>query len=161
MLPPQTPSTPFVPDLEVLLVDEDPQAAGWFHQALTTWLSPTHLRVIRTLGQALQCLYAEGDYAGEPRPELVLVNYRGPQDGGRVLTLLNEDRRLRMIPVIALCQGDDPEVVKAAYRQQVNVCLRKPLQPQDLTEDIEKVLRFWRDQAVLRRSLRRPFSNPS
>ena len=158
MLPPQT---LLVPDLEVLLVDEDPQAGDWFPQALTTWLSPARLRVIRTLGQTIQCLYAEGDYEGEPHPELVLLAYQRPQDGGRIVTLLKEDRRLRMIPVIALCPGDDPEVVEAAYRQQVNVCLRKPLQAQDLTEDVETVLRFWRDQAVLRRSLRRSLSNPS
>jgi CheY-like chemotaxis protein len=77
--------------------------------------------------EALAYLRGEGDYAGERRPDLILLDLKMPRKGGlEVLAEMKADPELRQIPVIVLTTSDAPEDILKAYDLQTSCYVTKP-----------------------------------
>lgn len=100
--------------------------------------------------QALDYLRGENEYAGRPRPDLVLLDIKMPKvDGLDVLEQLKSDPRLRAIPTVMLTSSERPEDVDRAYVLGGNSYVTKPASSSSLTERLGALGRYWTQLASL------------
>jgi len=73
-------------------------------------------------------LRREGEYAGVPRPDLVLLDLNLPRkDGREVLQEIKEDEELRRIPVVVLTTSEADEDILRSYNLHANAYVTKPV----------------------------------
>src|SRR5690349_17200706 len=88
----------------VLLVDDDPNDEELARVALTRTGIEHDLQVVRDGAEALEWLFAEGDYASRDaskQPRLVLLDLKLPKlTGLEVVAAMRKDARTRLLPVV-------------------------------------------------------------
>ncbi len=96
--------------------------------------------------QALAYLRREGPYAGQERPDVVLLDLKLPRlNGHEVLRQLKADEELRGIPVIVLTTSQAERDMAEAYREHVNSYLIKPFDFNRFQRMMEDVAHYWGD----------------
>ena len=89
-------------------------------------------------------LRRQGQYAGAPRPDLVLLDLNLPKkDGREVLAEIKTDAGLKRIPVVILTTSNAEEDILKTYNLHANCYITKPI---DLYQFIKVVLaieEFW------------------
>ena len=132
-----------------MLILDDDEAEGELLRrafALTPRLVDVHL--IASPEKAIAFLYSQDGLHTQPRPDLILLDYLMPSEGGHVLSMLKGDPDLRIIPVIAMCRSHSPEEIRAIYDRHANCCILKPTHVEDLTQALETALLFWMEIAL-------------
>jgi CheY-like chemotaxis protein len=120
-------SEPLVP-VEVLLVEDDPGDVLMTREAFEDHKLRNHLNVVSDGVEALAYLRGEGEYAGAPRPDLILLDLNLPRrDGREVLREVKADERLRRIPVVVLTTSEAEEDVLRSYDLHANAYITKPV----------------------------------
>jgi CheY-like chemotaxis protein len=80
----------------------------------------------------------------EPRPDLVLLDWRMPGTSGlEVLRTIRADPRLLGLPVVVFSSSDDPEDVKDAYAAGATCYLTKPPGLSEYEALAHKLHSFW------------------
>ena len=78
--------------------------------------------------EAMAFLRREGEYAGAPRPDLVLLDLNLPRKNGReVLAEIKGDPELSIIPVIVLTTSEAEEDIVRSYSLHANAYITKPV----------------------------------
>jgi len=73
-------------------------------------------------------LRREGDFAGAPRPDLILLDLNLPRKAGHeVLAEIKSDTELQRIPVVVLTTSDAEEDVLRSYNLHANAYVTKPV----------------------------------
>ena len=94
--------------------------------------------------EAMAYLKKEGAYAGVPRPDLILLDLNMPRmDGREVLSELQNDPRLRHIPVIVLTTSEGEEDILSAYEMNANCYITKPVDWRQFIKVVELIEDFW------------------
>src|SRR4051812_35036061 len=89
--------------LHILLVEDSPGDVELTLQAFKEGKVRNTVGVARDGVQALQYLHHEGPFAGEPTPDLILLDLNMPKLNGReVLAEIKQDEALKHIPVVIL-----------------------------------------------------------
>src|SRR6202011_5100193 len=89
--------------LEVLLIEDSPGDVRLTREAFKDAKVHINLRVAWDGAEAMEFLLREGEHAGAPRPDLILLDLNLPKkDGREVLQELKSDDEFRRIPVIVL-----------------------------------------------------------
>lgn len=100
--------------------------------------------------EALDYLYQRGEYAGTPRPGLVVLDLNLPgTDGHEVLQVVKGDDELRVLPIIVLTSSASAEDVSESYRGGANCYVQKALDPAEFRRRILALRAFWLDAVVL------------
>lgn len=106
--------------------------------------------------QALDYLYAKGEYAGNPntrRPDLILLDLNMPGIDGRVvLEKLKADPDKRSIPVVVLTTSSDSRDIEQCYRIGASTYIQKPVSFEGLTEAVRTMKDYWFGVALLPKS---------
>jgi CheY-like chemotaxis protein len=114
--------------IEVLLVEDDPGDVLLIREAFEFNKVHNNLNVVNDGEQALAYLRGDGEYAGAPRPDLVLLDLNLPRkDGREVLAEVKNDERLRTIPVVVLTTSEAEEDVLKSYELHANAYVTKPV----------------------------------
>ncbi|PZR55558.1 response regulator [Xylanimonas oleitrophica] len=93
---------------------------------------------------ALEFLRKEGDHAGAPTPDLVLLDLNLPRMGGReVLAAVKGDPALARIPVVVLTTSDADDDVVASYALHANAYVTKPVDFDRFIEVVRKIDDFF------------------
>ena len=93
---------------------------------------------------AMNFLHRKDEYAGKPRPDLVLLDLNLPKmDGREVLKALREDPELTDIPVVVLTTSSAEEDICKAYKLHANCYISKPLDFIQFSTVIKKIEGFW------------------
>jgi two-component system, response regulator len=125
----------------ILLVDDNPSDIDLTRRALGRSHVANQLVVAEDGQQALDYLFAAGEYAGrDPAelPALVLLDLKLPRvDGLEVLRRLRADERTRRVPVVVLTSSREEQDVASSYDLGVNSYIRKPV---DFNQFVEAVL---------------------
>jgi chemotaxis family two-component system response regulator Rcp1 len=130
--------------VRILLVEDNAGDVRLTREALTEAKVANTLTVARDGVDALAMLRREGAYAGEPRPDLILLDLNLPRmNGCEVLTVLKADPDLRRIPVVMLTTSDAERDVLAAYNLGVNAYVVKPVDLERFFRVIESLDGFW------------------
>ena len=123
--------------IDVLLVEDDPGDVLMTREAFEDNKVANNLYVVNDGVTAMEFLRKEGEHAGAPTPDLVLLDLNLPRmDGREVLAELKVDPELRRIPVVVLTTSEAEEDVLRSYLLHANAYVTKPV---DFTRFIEVV----------------------
>ncbi|GGV16573.1 response regulator [Actinomadura sp. LOL_016] len=114
--------------IDVLLVEDDPGDVLLTTEAFEHNKVQNGLHVVEDGEKAMAFLRQEGEYAGKPRPDLVLLDLNLPRkDGREVLQEIKDDENLRSIPVVVLTTSEADEDILRSYRLHANAYVTKPV----------------------------------
>ncbi|HLG77009.1 MAG TPA: response regulator [Ktedonobacteraceae bacterium] len=124
--------------------DEDFEVIRWALQKLSITIP---LVRCEDGEDALDFLYhrdAYADVAQAPRPALILLDLDLTiTNGHEVLTIIKQDKDLKMIPVIVWTISTDPRDIEISFREGANSYILKPMTIEKLLEAVEMLNRYW------------------
>ena len=130
--------------VEILLAEDNPGDVMLTKKALKRGKLANNLHVVTDGVETLQFLRQEGEYADEPRPDLVLLDLNMPRkDGQAVLEELQDDPDLRRIPVVVLTSSESEEDIARSYELNANAYLTKPVDFDGFIEIVDRMENFW------------------
>lgn len=135
----------------IILLVEDSLADIRLMQEVLRETGLPHELVIAEDGQrALRAVRGEAEYAGRPRPDLVLLDLNLPGiDGREVLRTIKQDPGLRRIPVLVLSTSIAESDIAASYDAHANCYLNKPVDLTDFFRLAEALRDFWLRLVIL------------
>jgi len=130
--------------VDVLLVEDDPGDILMTREAFQHHKIQNKLHVVTDGEQALQFLHQTGEYAGVPRPGLILLDLNLPRRSGHeVLAELKEDPQLRVIPVVILTTSQAEEDILRSYSLHANAYVSKPVDFERFMDVIRQIDSFF------------------
>ena len=130
--------------VDVLLVEDDPGDILMTREAFEQYKIRNVLHVVTDGEQALQYLRRTGDYAGAPRPGLILLDLNLPRlDGLEVLAELKADPVLKVIPVVILTTSQAQQDVLRSYALHANAYVSKPVDFERFIDVIRQIDNFF------------------
>jgi CheY-like chemotaxis protein len=128
----------------VLLVEDDPGDALMIREALETYAPETEIAAVVDGVDALRYLRREDEFAGTPRPDLVLLDLNMPRkDGREVLAEVKADRELCTIPIVVLTTSAAAQDIRHSYQLHANAYVTKPADFDDFTTVVHSIERFF------------------
>ncbi len=129
-------------EVTILLVEDDAGHARLIEKNLRRSGIANTIVAVAEGQQALDYVFAEGEYAAStsPRPLLVLLDLNLPGiDGYQVLERMKADARTKRIPVVILTTTDDPREVSRCYELGCNVYITKPVEYEQFSEAVREL----------------------
>jgi len=134
----------------VLLVEDSPADVRLVREAFAEARVPVELHVAWDGDGALRFLKREGEYAGMPKPDLVLLDLNLPGTDGRdVLRAVKGDPQLAHLPIVVLTSSVAQADVDIAYRLAANCYLSKPVDLDEYLSLMKLFEQFWLEAARL------------
>ncbi|MFQ5858401.1 MAG: response regulator [Anaerolineae bacterium] len=128
----------------ILLVEDNPGDVRLTTEAFRTNKLRNTLHVVRDGVEALTFLHRERQYAGAPRPDLVLLDLNLPKkDGREVLAEIKADEGLRRIPVVVLTTSQAEEDILKVYNLNGNCYITKPVDLEQFITVVKSIEDFW------------------
>jgi len=92
----------------------------------------------------MQFLRRDGEYAGMPKPGLILLDLNLPRRNGlEVLADLKSDQELLSIPVVILTTSQAEEDVLRSYALHANAYISKPVDFDKFIDVIRQINKFF------------------
>jgi len=130
--------------IEILLVEDNQDSAELTMETLREGRLRNRLHWVEDGEQALAFLRRQGDFAGAPRPDLVLLDLNMPRVSGmEVLVAIKEDPDLRRIPVVIMTGSTEEKDVVRAYDRHANCFINKPIDMDKFMDAVRSIEDFW------------------
>src|SRR5271166_6621749 len=130
--------------IDILLVEDSPADVRLTREALKEAKVLNTLHVVPDGEVAMAFLLKQGQYAGGPSPDLILLDLNLPKkDGRQVLAEIKEDENLKRIPVVVLTTSRAEEDVVRTYNLHANAYVTKPVDLTQFLEVIRTIEAFW------------------
>ena len=130
--------------IEVLLVEDDPGDVVMTREAFHDYKVRNTLHVVNDGTEAMAFLRQEGEFAGRPRPDLVLLDLNLPKmDGREVLEAIKSDPDLASIPVVVLTTSENEDDVLRSYSLHANAYVTKPVDFERFIEVVRQIDDFF------------------
>lgn len=130
--------------VEILLVEDSPADIRLTQEALKDSKMHNHLHIVTDGEQAMDFLQGHGDYAGMPKPDIILLDLNLPRKNGHeVLQEIKQDPELRRIPVVVLTTSDDEHDILKSYDLYANCYITKPLTLERFGLIVQHIEDFW------------------
>lgn len=148
-------------DFEILLVEDNPADAKLLQLAIAQCDAATiHVSTLSNSRDVIHYLHHAGKYADARTPDIVLLDYHMPIDGGIALSELKGNPDFQQIPVLVLTGSDNPADVEDVYRRHANCCFRKRNTLDELAELVCDIAKLWLLKAMLPRKQKGYLSSP-
>ena len=129
---------------DVLLVEDSPGDVMLIREAMAALNMQSKLHVVGDGAEALKFLGREGEYASQPRPDMILMDLNMPvMDGREALQRIKADPDLRKIPVAVLSTSDTDDDVESSYALLANCYIVKPMDMSSFREVMRAIDSFW------------------
>ena len=129
---------------EVLLVEDDPGDVLLTRDAFEEHHLGRQLHVVGDGEEAMRFLRRNGDFAGVPRPALVLLDLNLPRRSGlEVLGELKADPDLHAIPVVVLTTSQAEADIVRSYELHANAYVIKPFDADRFADAIKQIDDFF------------------
>jgi chemotaxis family two-component system response regulator Rcp1 len=130
--------------VEILLVEDNVRDARLAEETLKDSKINNNLYHVKDGVEAMQYLRRQGEYAGVPVPDLILLDLNLPRkDGREVLADVKEDPRLRLIPVVVMTSLEAERDLVRTYVLHANAYVVKPIDLDGFVEVVQGVKDFW------------------
>jgi len=131
----------------ILLVEDNPDDVDLALLAFERSAVPHDIVVVRDGKEALDYLFATGDYAGRDLaqvPRLVLLDLKLPKvDGLAVLKHMRADERTRQLPVVVLTSSNERQDILESYRLGANSFVQKPVNFAQFIDAARHLASYW------------------
>ncbi|RAU21505.1 response regulator [Paramagnetospirillum kuznetsovii] len=129
---------------DILLVEDNPGDARLAQEALKEGRMTSRLKVVVDGVEAMAYLRREGQYAGSPRPNLVLLDLNLPRkDGRQVLAEMKAEEELRRIPVVVLTTSQAEQDIMRSYDLHANCYITKPVDLDRFISVVRSIEEYW------------------
>jgi len=129
---------------EVLLIEDDPGDVLLTTDTFEDCHLGLNLHVVNDGEEAMRFLRSDGEFAGRPRPALVLLDLNLPRRGGlEVLADLKTDPDLRSIPVVVLTTSQAEADIVRSYELHANAYVIKPIDAAKFADAIKQIDEFF------------------
>ncbi len=133
-----------VEPIDVLLVEDDPGDVVLIQEAFEHNKVQNRLAIVSDGVEAVAYLRREGEFAGAPRPDLVLLDLNLPRkDGREVLAEIKADDGLAAIPVVVLTTSEAEEDILRSYKLHANAYVSKPVDFDRFIEVVRQIDEFF------------------
>lgn len=130
--------------IRILLVEDSPGDVVLTAEALREARVANELHVARDGDEALRFLRRQGEHAGAPRPDLVLLDLNLPRVHGKeVLAAMRADPELAGIPVVVLTTSARDADILDAYDLRANAFVSKPVDFTRFIDVVRTLEGFW------------------
>ena len=130
--------------VDILLVEDNRGDVLLTEKALQDAKVRNNLYVVRNGVDALRFVRKEGEHAGAPRPDLILLDLNLPmKDGREVLAEIKGDPGLKRIPVVILTTSRAEEDILKAYDLNANCYVTKPVNFEQFMHVVRSIECFW------------------
>lgn len=137
-------SEPVGHPVDILLVEDNPGDVRLTREALNGAKVWNKLHVVTDGVEALAYLRQHGQYAGMPRPDLILLDLNLPKkDGREVLAEIKTDPSLRRIPVVILTTSRAEVDILKSYDLHANCYITKPVDLEQFISVVQEIKEFW------------------
>lgn len=134
-------------DKFVLLVDDNIDDIALTRRAFKKSSIPHRLEVVKDGTEALDFLFAKGDYASRDPlelPDLILLDLKLPKKNGiEVLKTIREDERTNHLLVVVLSTSLEEKDILDCYRLHVNSYIRKQVDFDRFMQEIQLLSEYW------------------
>lgn len=130
--------------VEILLVEDNPADMLMTRAAFEDFRITNTLHVVEDGVEAMAYLHQEGEFAGMPRPDLIMLDLNLPRMNGReVLAEIKANPALRTIPVVVLTTSKAEQDILQAYDLHANSYIVKPVGFVNFVEAIKSIKDYW------------------
>ena len=136
--------------VEILLVEDNPGDIRLTRMALQQGQIPKKIRVAEDGETAMAYLRQQGEFAGAPRPDLIVLDLNLPRKSGyEVLEEIKSDDVLRAIPTVILTTTDQYGDIRRCYELMANCFVTKPVGLDHYIQAVRAIEEFWLRTASL------------
>jgi CheY-like chemotaxis protein len=134
-------------DVEVLIVEDDPNDAELIIRVLKRHHLANSLVLLKDGAEAVEFLFGQG--GGAPRiagdgPKVILLDLKLPKlNGIEVLRRIKADERTKRIPVVILTSSKEDRDLKDAYSLGVNSYVTKPINFDEFAKAVSDLGMYW------------------
>ena len=129
--------------ITILLVDDDRLDVELISEAFQDGRLGNRLYVAEDGEKAMSFLRQEGENAGMPRPDLILLDLNMPRkDGREVLADLKADPNFARIPVFIVTNSQEENEILKAYNLGVACYITKPIDVSKLMAAVSSIPHF-------------------
>ncbi|NNC87137.1 MAG: response regulator [Akkermansiaceae bacterium] len=130
--------------VDFLLVEDDDDHADLVIRALKKGRVVNRIDRARDGVEAMRFLRKEGEFAGVPRPDIVILDLKLPRkDGLEVLQEVRDDPHLSMLPIVILTTSSAETDRARAYEYHANSYLKKPIDFEQFRKMVEDLSLYW------------------
>ena len=133
--------------VEILLVEDNPNDAELCLRALSTNNISNHVVHVKDGAEALDFIFAQGahkDRNVENGPKVILLDLKLPKvDGLEVLQKIKSDERTKVIPVVVLTSSKEEQDVVRSYQYGVNSYIVKPVDFDKFVKAVADLGLYW------------------
>jgi len=134
-------------DVEILLVEDNPNDVELTLRALQKQNLSNKVFVVKDGAEALDFMFASGPYAHrkvDKRPRVILLDLKLPKvDGLEVLRRIKTDSRTSHIPVVMLTSSQEERDVVDSYNLGVNSYIVKPVDFSNFVHAVSELGIYW------------------
>jgi CheY-like chemotaxis protein len=135
---------------EVLLVEDNENDAIITRKGFEEARLIMHLHHVENGKKCMEFLRKEGQYAGAPTPDLILLDLNMPvMDGREVLEEIIKDEQLRKLPVVVLTTSHGERDILDMYNLRCNSYIVKPVDFTQFQRVIQQLSDYWFALVVL------------
>lgn len=132
---------------QILLVEDNPDDEALTLRALEQQGIANRVVVVRDGAEALDYLFARGQYAQrdpDDLPAVVLLDLKLPKIHGlEVLKRLRAEERTRLLPVVVLTSSSEEADVINSYQFGANSFVRKPVEFDHFCKAVSELGLYW------------------
>lgn len=136
-----------VNNVEILLVEDNPDDAGLVIRALKKHNLANNLIHLSDGAQALDFIFCKGEFAERQindRPKVIFLDLKMPKvDGLKVLQAIREDKRTESIPVVIMTSSHEERDIVEGYRLGVNSYIVKPVDFDNFSKAVAELGFYW------------------
>ncbi len=137
-------------NIDILLVDENIVEARLITEVFKRYQIRNNLLHIKNNDNALDYLNKKGKYKNCKTPSLILLNLNlSKEDSGKLLKIIKQDDRLKIIPVIMLIGSSYEKYIIESYKNCANAVLIKPDDYDGFEELMLSLEDFWINKTTL------------
>lgn len=130
--------------IDILLVEDDPGDELITREAFEHNKLKNRLHVAHDGEEGLNYLYRRGEFADEPRPDLILLDLNLPKyDGRQLLEKIKSDPDLAQIPVVVLTTSSAEEDILKSYKLHANAYVTKPVDLDQFMKAVRQIDEFF------------------
>ena len=136
--------------VEILHVDDEADYAEITRECFIMSKLSVNLHRAKDGEQCMAFIRKQGEFAGVPSPDIILLDLKMPgMDGREVLAEIFQDPGLRHLPVVILTTSDDEQEVLAMYQLRCSSYMVKPLDLNELIRFVQSFADYWLNAVAL------------